>query len=127
MTDTRVERILTGVFCAVLAGIVAYAGLKLMSPATPALIAAGLGLCAGAPLAFLLRPGKSVERQHPVLISSLCGLGCVMIMVGIQRFGDEHQSMLVIAALVLIGWMAYQRKVLRAGDSIKRPSGGDSE
>lgn len=108
------ERRLTGLFGAALAGIVLYAGMKLMDPATPALIAAGLMVCAGTPLVFLLRLKKPATKEHPVIVSSLCGLGCVMIMVGVQRYGDEHQPLLAVALLVLIGWMLYQRRIWRA-------------
>ncbi|MEE4639443.1 MAG: hypothetical protein V2J42_11965 [Wenzhouxiangella sp.] len=113
----RHQRVLSGLFGGILAGVLAYAGFKLADPSTPALLAAGLGLCAAAPLMFLLRPPKPAVRQHPVLISSLCGLGCVMIMVGVQRYGEHHQPLLIIALLILIGWMGYQRKIWRAGDS----------
>lgn len=113
MTDPKLQRILTTAFAIALAGVLLYAGLQIVDPARPALIAAGLGLCAGAPLLFLLRAGPSTPRAHPVLVSSLCGLGCVMIMVGIQRHGDQHQPILVIALLVLIAWMGYQRKIWR--------------
>ncbi len=114
------ERIVTIAFGLALAGVLVHAGARLASPATPALIGAGLMLCAGAPLLFLLRKKKPAARQHPVLISALCGLGCVMIMIGVQRFGDQHQPMLVLALLVLVGWMAYQRRVWRANDTTDR-------
>lgn len=114
MTDPRLQRILTMAFGIALAGALLYAGLQLADPARPALIAAGLGLCAGAPLVFLLRASPAAPRAHPVLVSSLCGLGSVMIMIGIQRHGDQHQPILVIALVILIAWMGYQRKIWRA-------------
>ncbi|MFW5815566.1 MAG: hypothetical protein ACOCVP_01800 [Wenzhouxiangella sp.] len=123
MIDPGLQRLLSAAFGIALAGVVLYAGLQLIDPATPALIAAGLGLCALAPLMFLLRAGQTSPRQHPVLVSSLCGLGCVMIMIGIQRHGDQHQPILVIALLVLIAWMGYQRKIWRAPGPQDHPDG----
>lgn len=116
MPELEWHRLLTGLFGGFLAGVVVYAAVKLAGSSTPALVASGLGLCAAAPLIFLLRPTKPTPRQHPVLISSLCGLGCVMIMVGVQRYGEEHQPLLIIALMVLIGWLVYQRKIWRSGD-----------
>jgi hypothetical protein len=115
VSNQGVHRALSGLFGGFLAAVLAYAGIKFADQSTPALIAAGLALCAASPLIFLLRPPQPVVKQHPVLVSSLCGLGCAMIMVGVQRYGEQHQPVLIIALLVLVGWMGYQQKVWRAG------------
>ncbi len=82
------------------------------------LLGLGLGLTAAAPLAYLLyhllRP--ETVTHHPVLISVVSGLGCVMVMVGIQRFGDQHQWILWLGLAALAAWMAYQRYILRRSE-----------
>ncbi len=77
----------------------------------PALLGFGLGLSAAAPLVFLLhqKVRPSPDRYHPVLVSVLSGFGCVMAMVGVHRFGDQHQWILGLALAALAGWMIYQR------------------
>ena len=97
----------------VLGGIMAFAGLQLVTGNTPLLIAGGLFLSAAAPLGFMFRAPKTETKQHPVSVSALCGFGCVMVMVGIQRYGDQHQPMLIAALLALITWMVYQKKIWR--------------
>lgn len=82
----------------------------------PALPAFGLMLTAISPLIFLAWASRVQVRRkrHPVLVSVAMGLGCVCIMIGIQRFGDQHQSLLILALLALVGWMGYQRWIWRA-------------
>jgi hypothetical protein len=76
----------------------------------PPMLPAGLGLSAGAPLAFLLWTRKHRgPRNHPVLVSVFSGFGCVMSMVGVQRFGEQHQWIAALALLALVAWMIYQR------------------
>lgn len=81
----------------------------------PPLLGLGLALSAGAPLAYMVRHwnNRGNVREHPVAISALAGLGCVMIMVAVQRFGDQHQWILLPALANLAAWMAWQRWVLR--------------
>jgi hypothetical protein len=93
--------------------ITAFSGAQFVVGQMPLLIAGGLFLSAAAPLGFILRAPKTEARQHPVSVSALCGFGCVMVMVGIQRYGDQHQPMLVLALLALVAWMVYQKKIWR--------------
>lgn len=90
---------------------------QLASPATPDLPAIGLITTAAAPLLFLLhvRLAPPSERRHPVMVSATMGLGCAVIMIGVQRFGDDHQWLLGLALITLCAWMLYQRYVWRAG------------
>ena len=113
MEYDRTHRRLSGFFAVALGGIAAFAGAQLLTGNTPAMMAGGLFLCAAAPLGFILRSPNTKSRQHPVVISALCGFGCVMVMVGIQRYGNHHQPMLVAALLALIVWMVYQKKIWR--------------
>ena len=82
-----------------------------LNPDVPDLPALGLVITAIAPLAFLLRLrlAPPVEKRHPVSISASMGVGCAMIMIGIQRFGDDHRWLLILALLMLCAWMLYQR------------------
>ena len=112
--------------------VVAYAGLlsvllvigaaQWYGGAAPALPAFGLMLTAISPLLFLAwasrRPVGS--QQHPVLVSASMGLGCVCIMIGIQRFGEQHQWLLILALMALVGWMGYQRYIWRLQRSTER-------
>lgn len=71
----------------------------------------GPGLAAGAPLFFValhLRTERSLGH-HPITVSVLSGLGCVIAMIGIQRFGDEYAWTLYTALASLIVWMLWQR------------------
>ncbi len=95
-------------------------GLGLLAgPARPLLPAAGLVITAAAPLLFLLgtRVTRSDQRRHPVIISASMGLGCSISMVGIQRFGDSHQWVLILCLLALSLWMLYQRYIWRKPSS----------
>lgn len=82
----------------------------------PSLAGLRLGLTAAAPLTYMIRHWKAIGggREHPVAISALSGLGCVMIMVAVQRFGDQHQWLLLPALFSLGAWVAWQRWVWRA-------------
>lgn len=75
----------------------------------------GLGLAASAPLVYLVHQRLQPEkvRHHPLLVSVGSGLGCVIVMVGIQRFGEHHQWILVPSLAALAAWMVYQRWFLR--------------
>ena len=113
MTPAR-KQLLSRLLLISLLAVSAFAVWLLIEGQTPLLISGGLLLCALAPMAFLLYPPKAQSRQHPVLISALIGLGCVMMMAGIQRFGDDHKPLLGLAVAVLLAWMFFQKKVWRA-------------
>ncbi len=91
-------------------------GMWLLSTPRPALSGLGLALAASPPLLFLLAQRRihGNSRDHPILVSVLSGLGCVMTMVGSQRFGEQHQWIVALALLSLVTWVAYQRWILRA-------------
>lgn len=107
-----------------LAGAILFANLVLagwiMMGQGPLLPGLGLALTAAAPLAFMIRSWNQIGRgdDHPVAISALSGLGCVMIMVAVQRFGEEHQWVLISGLAALGAWMAWQRWVWRSPRSL---------
>ena len=113
MTPAR-KQLISRLFLIGLMAVATVAGLQISKGQTPLLISGGLLLCALAPLIFLLYPPKGESRQHPVVISALIALGCVMMMAGIQRFGEDHQAWLGLAVGVLVAWMLFQRKIWRA-------------
>jgi hypothetical protein len=83
-----------------------------ISPA-PVLLPAGLALAAAAPLAFATwHRHRSVRRLdgQPIAVSGLSGLGCVMILVAIQRFGAQWQWVAGAALACLIAWLLWQRR-----------------
>lgn len=83
----------------------------------PWLLGLGLGLSAAAPLGFLLLATRLPHpRRHPVMVSVLTGFGCVMTMIGVQRFGEQHQWVAALALLMLAAWMAWQRWIWRRPD-----------
>lgn len=77
---------------------------------------AGLAIAAGAPLGFILRHGfrPIALHHHPVTISCLSGLGCVVVMTGTQRFGPEPAWTLPAALSALVIWTLWQRRQRRA-------------
>jgi len=87
----------------------------LLTGSRPSMFGLGLGMAAAAPLLYLVHQWLQPEKvlHHPVLVSVSSGLGCVIVMVGIQRFGEHHQWILVPSLAVLVIWMVYQRWVLR--------------
>lgn len=71
---------------------------------------AGLLLAAASPLTFLcwLALGRPARTEaHPVIVSVLSGLGAVLAMMAVYRFGDDHQPFLAGSTLALAGWLAY--------------------
>lgn len=87
--------------------VVALYGFTLPVPATAP---AGLLLATGAPLTFFFwlataRPART--EPHPVIVSVLSGLGAVLAMMAVYRFGDDHQPFLIGSVLALAGWLAY--------------------
>jgi hypothetical protein len=113
MTPAR-KQLLSRLLLIGLLAVAVVAGLHIVQGSTPLLISGGLMLCAVAPMGFLLYPHKAKAKQHPVLISALIALGCVMMMAGIQRFGDHHEPLLWLTVAVLLAWMVFQKTVWRA-------------
>jgi len=71
---------------------------------------AGMLLAAVAPLTFFIwlagaRPART--EAHPVIVSVLSGLGAVVSMMAVYRYGDDLQPYLVGGVLALAGWLAY--------------------
>lgn len=112
------KRIYPPTFAGLLLLVLAVGVIQLFAPSTPPLPAAGVIVTAIAPLVFFLRLriAASPPRTHPVLTSAAIGLGCVMIMIGIQRFGEQHAWLLQLGLASLIGWVIYQRWVWRGGN-----------
>lgn len=110
------KKLLVLIYAAYLGVLFAIGSLRLLDSGTPALHAFGLMLTAISPLIFLAWASRSqvTHKHHPVLVSTLMGLGAVCIMIGIQRFGQQHQWLLKLALVALVGWMAYQRWIWRA-------------
>lgn len=75
----------------------------------------GPALATGAPLLFIAENLRSSGRlaHHPIVISVFSGLGCVIVMVGGQRFGAEPEWTLYTAAASLVVWMLWQRSERR--------------
>jgi len=71
---------------------------------------AGMCLAAAAPLTFFIwlmsaRPART--EAHPVIVSVLSGLGAVVSMMAVYRYGNELQPYLIGGVLALAGWLAY--------------------
>lgn len=71
---------------------------------------AGMLLAAIAPLTFFIwltgaRPART--EAHPVIVSVLSGLGAVVTMMAVYRYGDHLQPWLIGAVVALAGWLAY--------------------
>lgn len=79
---------------------------------TPAMLWLGLGLSALPAPGFLMlqrHTPPARKQEHPVLVSVLIGFGCVITMIGIQRFGEDHRWIAILSLLALVAWMLYQR------------------
>lgn len=71
---------------------------------------AGMFLAAAAPLTFFIwlasaRPART--EAHPVIVSVLSGLGAVVSMMAVYRYGDDLQPYLAGGVAALAGWLAY--------------------
>ncbi|NBD95976.1 MAG: hypothetical protein GVY11_05820 [Gammaproteobacteria bacterium] len=79
----------------------------------------GPALAAGAPLAGIVHHSLTGSRphHHPLAISVLSGLGCVITMVGIQRFGPAHDWLLPCAGAALAAWLLWQSRARRTAGS----------
>lgn len=106
----RVSTLLLALYLVGLLGVAFWLALE----GRPGLFYGGLALSAAAPLGFLAW-SKRIKgpRRHPVMISVFSGFGCVMTMVGVQRFGEQHQWIALLALGALAGWMIYQRWLWR--------------
>jgi lysophospholipase L1-like esterase len=107
--------VFAGVYFLTLIGLLIVALLALDRP-VPTLGPMGLLIAALSPLVYffwlvLARPQET--EVQTVLVSVFCGLGVVMTMVTVHRFGEVHQWLLALAALVLVGWLACLRGCLR--------------
>lgn len=79
----------------------------------------GPALAAGAPLAGILHHTLTGTRprHHPVAVSVVSGSGCVITMVGIQRFGPAYEWLLPCAGAALAAWLLWQRQARRSAGS----------
>lgn len=79
----------------------------------------GPALAAAAPLAAVVHYWltRRRPRHHPVAVSVLSGFGCVITMVGIQRFGPAHEWLLPTAGAALAVWLLWQRQARRTTGS----------
>ena len=96
-------------YIAVLAGLVVTALYGLLLP-VPWAAPAGMLLAAIAPLTFFTwltgaRPART--EAHPVIVSVLSGLGAVVTMMAVYRYGDQLQPWLIGAVVALAGWLTY--------------------
>lgn len=71
----------------------------------------GTALATAPPLLFLAAHRRSGARldHHPIVISILSGLGCVIVMLGEQRFGPDLEWPIFTATASLVVWMLWQR------------------
>jgi len=88
----------------------------------------GMLLATLAPLGFfiwlvLARPARTAA--HPVLVSVLSGLGAVIAMSVVYRFGEQHQPWLIGAVLSLAGWLAYATWYSRLRPVVNTPVPGE--
>src|SRR5699024_7724339 len=72
---------------------------------------AGAALAAAAPLVFLLafRRRRGSLNGHPLIVSVLSGLGCVVVMVAETRAGPAPGGPLFLSLFALAVWMLWQR------------------
>lgn len=91
-------------------------GLAALAGPAPLLTGLGLTIAAAAPASFILWTALTRHtgpRHHPVLVSIIAGFGCVITLVGVYRFGDRHQWLLVLSLAALCLWMLWQRYIWR--------------
>jgi len=70
----------------------------------------GMLLAAATPLTFfvwlmLTRPART--EDHPLIVSVLGGLGAVVAMMAVYRYGNALEPYLIGSVLSLAGWLAY--------------------
>ena len=103
------KRWFISLYLVVLAALVVTALYGLTRP-MPWTAPAGMLLAAIAPLTFFTwlagaRPART--EAHPVIVSVLSGLGAVVTMMAVYRYGDDLQPWLIGAVVALAGWLAY--------------------
>jgi len=103
------KRWFISLYLAALAALVVTALYGLLLP-VPWTAPAGMLLAAVAPLTFFTwlagaRPART--EAHPVIVSVLSGLGAVVAMMAVYRYGDDLQPWLIGAVAALAGWLAY--------------------
>ena len=74
------------------------------------LAAAALPLLGAAPWLF---PAGMALAEHPLSVSILSGLGCVLTMIGLQRYGSEYQWTAFCSLAALVTWMLWQHATRR--------------
>lgn len=86
--------------------------------AWPWLAVVGCIVTTSAPLLFFIsQQGLTGARDapHPIGISAMGGLGAVMVMAAIYRFGDQYMPLMCAPLLSLGGWMLYLKLVPESG------------
>jgi len=89
-----------------------FAALMLARPEIPLLAPLGLLVAAAAPLGFfgwLFAAGPARTDRHPILVSSIAGLGAVLSAAAVYRYGEAWNPYLAAGIGVLVGWMVYVR------------------
>jgi len=122
------KRWFISLYLTVLAALVVTGLIGLAGP-PPWLAPFGMMLAAGAPLAFFvwLLLGKPPRTDaHPVLVSVVSGLGVVLSMIAVWRFGDTWQPWLMGGLAALAGWMVYVRWYSRQREPDDAPVPGDT-
>ncbi|MDT8408777.1 MAG: peroxiredoxin family protein [Wenzhouxiangellaceae bacterium] len=114
-------------YLAVLAALVVVAIYGLTQP-LPWTAPAGLLLAAAAPLTFFIwlasaRPART--HEHPVAVSMLSGLGAVIAMTAMYRYGDAYRWYLGGSIVALAGWMAYVNWYSRQPEAVGAPIPGE--
>jgi len=114
-------------FVAALAATFVFAALMLAQPGVPLLAPLGLLVAAAAPLAFfgwLFATGPARTDHHPILVSSMGGLGAVLSAGAVYRYGEAWNSYLAGGIAVLVGWMVYVRWYSVQQEAPKAPQPG---
>ncbi len=109
--------------------ILLIAGLVGLTGPAPWLAPFGTALAAAAPLVFfawlaIAKPPRT--NAHPVLVSVVSGLGVVLAMVSVWRFGEIWQAWLVGALVAVAGWMIYVKWYSRQPQARGAPVPGDT-
>ena len=122
------KRWFISLYLATLAALVVIALYGLTRP-VPWAAPAGMLLATIAPLTFFTwlagaRPART--EAHPVIVSVLSGLGAVVTMMAVYRYGDDHQPWLIGAVVALAGWLAYVTWYSRQPAPFGAPVPGES-
>lgn len=103
------------------------AGLYGMTRPVPWTAPAGMFLAAAVPMTFFIwlasaRPART--EAHPVIVSVLSGLGAVVSMMAVYRYGNELQPYLMGGVAALAGWLAYVTWYSRQPAPVGAPAPG---